>query len=285
MNKIALLLIISSCLLDSSNQSEFKVYNAYELKEIGRSFKMGHVIRSDLEIMNDREGKLYYELPGISRDLMSKSKPVNMIIRISDLEGKKISDIEIQHNDVDIDLSWFQIHHLSQRKFLVFTVGRYRFYILNLANNKVIGPIKPKVEGEASDSQDGTIHFTEVFNDGQYLVGYANNMGMFCYNLKDLYDPIQVNHICTENQHNHSSYFFLDKRQGSMYNGLCIKNHVLGKYDSLSFLFQGKTLELSEDGSPLKSIIDNRYLHLNSYTIDGTSEPIIIDYQNGVLKR
>ena len=199
---------------------------------------MGHVIRSDFETVNDGTGKLFYEIAGTTKESMAKSKPVNMVIRMLDQDGSNTQDIEIDYNDIDIDLSGFRIHYLGQRKFLVFTVGRYRFCILNLSTNKVIGPIVPRIEGEASDSQDGTLSFNEVFNHGQYLIGYANNFGMFFYNLMDLYNPIFINHICSENQHLHKNYFFLDKRRDNIYNGLFIDNHWHGTYDSIRFIFQ-----------------------------------------------
>lgn len=284
MRRIFLLILFSLCLLHLWSQSGFKVYDEYTISESCRIFQMGHIIKSDCEIMHDGTGKLYYETAGTVKESMAKSKPVNMVIRLLDNEGTITQDIEIDYNDIDIDLSGFRIHYLGQRKFLVFTLGRYRFCILNLSNNRIIGPLAPRIEGAASDSQDGTLSFTEVFHNGQYLIGYAHNFGMFCYNLMDLYNPVFVNHICTENQHLHKNYFHLDKRRDNIYNGLFINNHSHGTYDSASFIFQGKMLELSDDGSPKWSVFRTRFIQLQEILANQQIGSLIIDIHTGKLE-
>ena len=284
MIRIVTLLLLSYCFLNLWSQSGFTVYDEYSIGELGRSFQMGHIIKPGYEIMHDGTGKLFYEPEGTAKESMAKSEPVNMVIRLLDQEKKNSQDIEVDFNDIDIDLSGFVIHYLGQRKFLVFTVGRYRFCILNLSTNRIIGPLTPQIEGAASDSQDGTLGFTEVFHHGQYLIGNAHNFGMFCYNLMDLYNPLFVNHICNENQHLHNGYFFLDKRYDNVYNGLFIDNHRQGTYDSIRFIFQGKVLKLTDDGLPEMSVLNTGLLQLREILANEQLDSLIIDIHTGKLE-
>jgi hypothetical protein len=166
------------------------------------------------------------------KESMAKSKPVNMVLRLLDHEGTITQDIEIDYNDIDIDLSGFQIHYLGQREFLVFTLGRYRFCILNLSNNSI------------------------VF----------------------------VNHICAENQHLHKRYFFLDKRRDNIYNGLFLNNHLQGTYDSASFIFQGKMLELNDDGSPKLSVFKTGFIQLQEILANQQLDSLTIDIHTDKLE-
>jgi len=284
MNKLLLCLVLCSVHINSWSQSTFKVYHEYKLAEALRIFQMGHKIMPDKKIMNDGRGKLYYENPDATNETMRKSAPVNMIIRIADLNGDIVQDLEIHHNDVDIDLSGFLIHYLGSRKFLVFSVGRYSFYLLNVSTHKLVGPLQSGVEGEASDSQDGTISMKEVFHNGQYLIGYAQGFGMFCYNLMDLYNPVPVDHLCTEQTHLHKTYFFLDHRINNIYNGLVIENDPSGAYDLAKFLFQGVKLRLDENGQLLQEIIDDTYVQYQKIEHDGQTSSFTIDFNDGIIQ-
>lgn len=266
-------------------QNSFKVYRTYEIPELSLKFEMAQRLIEDMEIINDGRGKLYYEEPGTKRDNMTKSKPVNMIIVVKGMDDKIQKEIEIDYNAIDIDLSGFPMHYNGTRKFIVIRVGRYRFWLLNLSNFKMVGPLYSGVTGEASDSQDGSLSFLEVFSNGQYLIGYAWGFGIFCYNLLDLYNPVLVNHICTEKHHNHKNYFFLDHRIDNIYNGIVIKNHSYRNYEPAEFLFQGIMLELDENRNPIKEIIDDRFIKLNSIEGDGTVTPIVVDFIAGESRK
>ena len=282
MKKVSLCVILCLLFLNANSQRSFKVYNQYNIPELSLSFEMGHRLIEAKDMVSDGKGKLYYEEPGITKENMTKSDPVNMIIRINGPTENDSRDIELPYNDIDIDLSGFPIHYVGVRKFLVIRVGRYRFYILNLSNFNVVGPQYAGVSGEASDSQDGSLSFLEVFNNGQYLIGYAWGFGIFCYNLMDLYYPELVDHICTEEYHNHQNYVFLDHQIDNVYVGIAIKNHSYRDYNPAEFLFQGLMLETDEKVQPIKRIIDDQFLMLNRIKDDGSVIPFRVDFIKGV---
>jgi hypothetical protein len=281
MNKLILILAMAIFNRDVKSQIDFKVYHEITVQEMDRVFQMGHILIPGLNIMNDGKGKLYYEKNGITKDAMKKTKPVNMIIRVSDLKGRKVKDMVVDFNDIDIDLSGFGLTYLGNRKFLIIDVGRYSFLILNLTNDKLIGPLKPSVEGKRGDTQDGSLSINVVFNEGQYLIGYSYGMGLFCYNLMDLYNPIQIESFYMEKSNISGNYFFLDKRKDNTYNGIFAEMPRINTVDSVHFLFQGIKFETDSNKIITRRIVDNRYLILSEKNETGDNSPIIIDYKIG----
>jgi hypothetical protein len=285
LKRLLFMLILISIYSGLKSQNDFKVYKTVTIHEVNRTIQLGQILIPGYKIMVDGTGKLFYEKDGISGDKMTKAKPANMIIRLSDLSGMKVKDITIDFNDVDIDLSQFGLKYLNDRKFIIIGVGRYCFTILNLINDKIIGPLSPKVEGKRGDSQDGSVYINMVFNNGQYLIGYSYGMGLFCYNLMDLYNPIQVESFSSENSSINGNCFFLDKRKDNLYNGLVAKMPGINKVDSVYFLFQGLRLEADGNGMPIRKFVNNRCLILFELQESGYSIPIIIDYKFGKVIR
>ena len=283
MKKLFLCALLCLACSSAFSLSGFKAYHTYHISELSLHFEMGHKLLETKEIVIDGKGKLFYEEPGSTKESMTKAHPVNMIVRIKGSNEAILKEIELAHNDVDIDLSGFSIHYVGSRKFLVFTVGRYSFYMINLSNFRLIGPLYSGITGEASDSQDGTLSFIEVFNDGQYLIGYAWGFGIFCYNLMDLYNPVIVDHICTEQYHNHPTYFFLDHRIDNIYNGIVIQYGKTGQRTPAKFLFRGARLDLSDQGELYSEIVDDRYIRLKKIADDGSVIPIQIDFIAGTI--
>jgi hypothetical protein len=270
--------------LNVHSQDDFKTYAKEIIKEENIVISIGQILHEKLIILNDGKGGLFYEHEGVSRAEMTKTKPVNMVLRISDFQGNNIKDIEIDFNDIDIDLSGFGIKYLGSRKFITINVGRFHRYILNLSNLKLIGPIRPHIEGsEFGDSQDGNPLFLEVFNQGQYLVGCLTGMGYFCYNLMDLYNPIQITHYCADNSILKGKYFFLDKREKDIYNGILAEFPKYKTIDTISFMFQGLRFEIDESNNIVSKNTKNRFLILQQIMENGEKHPLIIDYLNGVI--
>ncbi len=130
MRRQVLVFYFSFYLLSLFSQSSYKVYSKYQIPELDRTFQMVHELNPDYEIVGDGHGKLYYEDAGATRHSMEKARPVNMKILVLDQDGNEVWKFEMDYNDVDIDLSRFQVHYVGTRKFVVFTAGRSRFYIL-----------------------------------------------------------------------------------------------------------------------------------------------------------
>lgn len=284
MRQYFILFIILFCFIELKSQDNFKVYAKETLDDQKLVLSIGKVIHENLIIMNDGKGGLYYERNGISKEEMTKKKPVNMILRITDLHGSVIKDIEINFNDIDIDLSGFGIKYFGSRKFITLNVGRFQRYILNLSNLKLIGPIRPHIEGgEFGDSQDGNPLFLEVFNQGQYLLGCLTGMGYFCYNLMDLYNPVQVTHYSTDKSNLKGKYFFLDKRDDNIYNGIIAEFPKYKTIDTVFFLFQGLKFEEDQSSNIVFKNVKDQYLILYELNSTDESNPFIIDYLSGEL--
>lgn len=265
------------------SQDIFKVYSEIHIDEINRRFQIGHVIKEGYEITSiERNGKLYYIKSGTPKNEATKDYPVNMVIRILNEHDVIVKDIIIDFNDVDIDLSGFGIKYFGSRNFITVNVGRFQRYILNLSKLKIIGPIRPYIEGgEFGDGQDGNPIFLRVFDDGQYLIGCLTGMGYFCYNLMDLYNPVQVDYYCCDDCIFNGKYFFLDKRKENIYNGLLVEVPKYMKINAVFFLFQGLKFELDESNSIITRKIKNRYLVLHQIKDNGDKSPLIIDYLEG----
>ena len=285
MKKAFLILLLSLVFLDAKSQDGFKVYHEIEIEALDMHLQIGHEIKEGFRIeCLDNDGKLHYVRSDTPKNEATKEYPVNMIIRVLTEQGKLVKDIMIDFNDVDIDLSGFGIKYIGERKFITVNVGRFQRYILNLSNLKLIGPFQPHIDGaEFGDSQDNNAIFLKVFNNGQYLIGYLTGAGYFCYNLMDLYNPIQVDHYCTEYCKLKGKYFFLDKRAENIYNGIIIDSNQIKSVDSVYFLFQGERLEQDKIGKVITQNLKNNYLILNRIDKNSKKSPFAIDYSTGEI--
>jgi len=282
MIRTIILIILSLCGIDLKSQTDFKVYNELILNEVNLKFQIGQPILDGFEIMNNGKGRLFYELPGTDKDRMTESKPVNITIRISDLSDKILKDVILDYNDIDIDMAQFAAHYFGDRKFIVITV-RYRFYIVNLSNFKVIGPLSPKPKGCREDAISGSMgKGFKVFDNGQYLLGTAADFGVFCYKLLDLYNPVEIDGYYTEPSYSSLFYFYLDNRVDNIYNGICV-NNATRNIDKIDYLFKGFRFQQHNNDSIIKSNIDKQYLLLKQYNKEDNIVVLVIDYKNGRL--
>lgn len=282
MKRIVLLFILSVVLKSVSAQNEFKVYRELSIPEENRNYQIGQVIKDGFEITGDGRGKLFYELPDTKRENVTKKHPVNLIVRESDKSGKILKDITIDFNDVDIDMAVFSAYYFGSRRFLVITI-RYRFYIINLSNYKVIGPLSPKPKGCRQDAISGSMSGNfKVFDKGQYLIGSAADFGVFCYMLLDLYNPVEIDGVFQEPSYSSPFYFFLDQRKDNIYNGIFVHNSTRA-FEKIEYLFKGFRFKLNENKELVKHDIDKQYLVLKQFDKEDNLIDCIIDYKNGKL--
>ena len=211
MKKALLISMITLVSITGYAQFDFQVYEKYTLPGDSLEFLMGHLIKPDLEILHNGKGKLFYGTRGTNGDELDEGKPVNMIIRCLNRNTGKTLDVEIPFNDLAIDLSGFALHYAGKSNYLVFTTGRYHFYLLNLANYSLTGPLGSGLEGPRSDSQDGTLSFTGVFNEGEALLGSAHNHGYFCYNIGNLSMPVLASYRISSNSQGEERVHFLNR--------------------------------------------------------------------------
>lgn len=280
MIRIIILTILLLYVVDLKSQTDFKVYKELILYDENLKFQIGQPILDGFEIMNNGKGRLFYELPGTDKDKMIESKPVNITIRISELSDKNLKDVTLDYNDIDIDMASFAAYYFGDRKFIVITI-RYRFYIVNLSNYKVIGPLSPKPKGCREDAISGTMgKGFKVFDNGQYLFGTAADFGVFCYKLLDLYHPVEIDGYYTEPPYSSPFYFYLDNRKDNIYNGIYV-NNATRNIDKIDYLFKGFRFKQYNKDSIIKSDIDNQYLLLKQYDKEDNIIDLVIDYKNG----
>jgi hypothetical protein len=282
MLRTIILTILLLYVVDLKSQVDFKVYNELILKEENFKFQIGQTIFDGYEIMNNGKGRLFYELPGTDKNKMTESKPVNITIRISGLNDRIIKNITLDYNDIDIDMAQFVAYYFGDRKFIVITV-RYRFYIVNLSNYKVIGPLFPKPKGCREDAIRGSMgKGFKVFDNGQYLLGTAADFGVFCFNLLDLYHPFEIDGYYTEPPYPSQFYFYLDHRVDNIYNGIFV-NNATRNIDKIDYLFKGFKFQQNNNDSIIKYVIDKLYLLLKQYDKEDNIIDLVIDYKNGRL--
>lgn len=283
MKKTYLVLLLSILPFAGKGQDDFIKYHELEINQINRVFLMGHITNPDYMIMHDGKGKLYYEPHGTSKNEMSKLRPVNMTIRVIDSVGNKIEEIEVDYNDLDIDLSGFESYHIGEQSYLIFKTGRYRFNLINLMNYHVIGPFLPDVQGPRADSQDGSIGSLKTLSNGQYILGYSWGMGLFCYNLADIQEPVQLEEYSAKMNYGVGSYLFLNYQADSLCNAVFTKMTTKGSIDTAYFLFQGLKFETDSLGVISKQHISDGLLKFNEIKQDTTSSPLIINFIKGYI--
>lgn len=156
--------------------------------------------------------------------------------------------------------------------------GFENFYILDLPNKKLSGPLKPKFLNErfSEDAQSGMIKRLEVWEN--YVIGYAHSMGSFAFDLTDPSSPkalLPSAEFEKEEGLEYNSLFFLaasDEEGGHQI--------IIPSYDVENDKFNvgallGKPSQVSTSIS--KNVRDNRFLVIKENGEDGKSKPLAID--------
>lgn len=258
-------------------QDFFDIYSKVILTELNRKLEVGRLIPDNYELINDGNGKMLIKSSVNRNDSLLS----NVLVRISDLDGERIKEIDTKYYGTDNDFV-FSTSFINDRKFIVLS-RRGAFYMLNIFTNILIGPIQLNSRIEyAEDAQSGLIWTSEVFNNGQYLIISAIDEGIYCFNLDDIYNPFEVEFYTNRKILFKGNFFFLDRRKGNIYNGIVAskEGNYSRKYNS-RFLFQAYKFKVDSKNEIIKYNIDDRYLILLQ---DRGPEPfvyVIIDYFDG----
>lgn len=260
-------------------QDRFEVYSKKTIPELNRKLEVGRMIPNDHELINSVTGKMFIKSLANPKDSVLSS----YLVRISDLNGKLIKEIDTKYSWSDLDF-YFGTSYIGNRKFNIMA-RRGAFYILNLSANHLIGPIQLSSRiNEAQDGQSGLVWTSEVFNEGQYLIISAIDEGIYCLNLDDLYTPFEVEFYADRKTLFKGHFFFLDHRKDNIYNGIVAsKENNYSKEYHPKFLFQGYQLKVNANNEIIKYNIDNRYLVLLRDQQKTENDYLIIDYFEGRL--
>jgi hypothetical protein len=159
--------------------------------------------------------------------------------------------------------------------------GFDKFYIFNLENRKLTGPIRPKFLNEryVEDAQAGMIKRLEVWED--FLVGYAQSMGSFVFNLKTPNSPEAVlpaaEYEIQEGTEYNSLFLLISSDEENGYQALLPDYN----YETESFSI-GALLEKPSKLEPqiAKNVRDNRFIVIKELLGGTESRPIGIDMEN-----
>lgn len=277
MKTIILLTIITLLILSFTTfgQGFFQVNSEVKLTELNRKLEVGRLIPKNHELIRDGKGKMFIK----STVSVNDSLPSHVLVRISELDGNLIREIDTKYVWDDLDF-FFSTSYINNRKFIIMA-RRGAFYILNLSTNILIGPIHliSRIEC-AQDGQSGLIWTPEVFNDGQYLIISAIDEGIYCFNLDDIYNPFEVEFYTDRKILFKGNYFFLDQRKENIFNGIIAsKESNYSKEYQSRFLFQGYRFKMDSNNKIIKYNIDNRYLAL--LRDQEQKKYFIIDYFDG----
>jgi hypothetical protein len=160
---------------------------------------------------------------------------------------------------------------------LVGIIGVDKFYVYDVANNLLSPALKPKFKGERymEDAQSGAIVSLEPW--GRYIIGYAQDQGMFAYNMTIPRSPKQVDPVAEFEQPNesHSTLFLLSMQEQN-------DQALVPQYDANNKKMELNPLIESSQGitqQVTKRVGNRRYvvLRLN----DKTKTPVAVDMQTG----
>ncbi len=226
---------------------------------------------------DDRNQRNYEDLAlklVISRD----TTHTNQYLTIYE-KDQRIQSFKLNH---EVDLYKFDVDFLGKQKFLVIR-GRYHFYMLDISTKMLIGPFGPIPRGDIADAQSGMLVDMKLFENRHYLIIRALDYGIYCYNLKDIYNPFEIECYVSENFPYH--HFFLDKNSSGLYNGIVSYTDNGWDIISTSFLFKEYRFEENDvDKSILKKDIKDQYLFLRHYPEkSNVSQPFVIDYREGKI--
>ncbi|NJK82740.1 MAG: hypothetical protein HC912_01935 [Saprospiraceae bacterium] len=160
---------------------------------------------------------------------------------------------------------------------LVGIIGVDKFYVYDIANNVLSAPLKPTFKGERymEDAQSGAIVSLEPW--GRYVIGYAQDQGMFAYNMTIARSPKQINPVAEFEQPNESySTLFLLSMEAQNDQALVPQYDANNKKMELNPLIetaQGITQQTTKRAGNRRYVI----LRLN----DKTKTPVAVDMQTG----
>ncbi len=160
---------------------------------------------------------------------------------------------------------------------LVGIIGVDKFYVYDVANNLLSPALKPKFKGERymEDAQSGAIVSLEPW--GRYIIGYAQDQGMFAYNMTIPRSPKQVDPVAEFEQPNESyATLFLLSMQEQNDQALVPQYDANNKKMELNPLIestQGITQQVTKRAGNRRYVV----LRLNNKS----KTPVAVDMQTG----
>ncbi|MFQ5448749.1 MAG: hypothetical protein ACE5FF_17635, partial [Saprospiraceae bacterium] len=162
--------------------------------------------------------------------------------------------------------------------------GFNQIYLYHLGERKLMGPFAPEFMNEryAEDAQSGMIDRLEVWEN--YLIGHANGMGAFVFDLSSPAHPEPVLPLAE-----------YEVEPGMLYNSLFLLHSanendgsqaIIPSYDAEKEEFKvnplfDKPRKIEQSLNP--SFRNNRYLVLKEYTRPNDSRPVAIDMGKRIL--
>lgn len=181
----------------------------------------------------------------------------------------------------------FQTKIFGERSFVIIS-GHSKLYIFNIHSDKIIGPLTATWRGEGcgTDAQSGMWYAFEIIQNGQYLLAYAIDCGLYCYDLRDLYHPKEVEFYKSGSNYSHEgagNYTFIDLRKENIYNVITASCNNFETEITYNILLYGLRFQQDSAKQLDKDIIDDRYLILRQIKPDSAIKKIIIDLQSGLI--
>lgn len=206
-------------------------------------------------------------------------------------KGNEVKEIRIIFPNNDFDLISFGASVNSQRKFVIIQ-SRYSFSLLNLYNNKIVGPFSPKFYGVGQDAQSGMISGLKIILDGRAIIGYCVDGGAFMYDFTDFYNgkeltpasfPFATNNriFIMSNLSSENKFFGLfvceDSWQVS-YNYLFVSKNV--EWKDYSYLEKLSELEV-EDLIIGEKSVEYRYTIINEFAENEKFQYLVYENYTG----
>ena len=198
---------------------------------------------------------------------------------IKNSTGDVIKTISI---DKEYDPYHFKDFYQGQRNFAIIG-GRYKFYIVNVSNNKLIGPFSACCRIEAEDAQTGVLYAYKIIKDGQYLLVNALDNGLTCFSLLDLYNPKEVDFFKFDSIYFKGNYVFIDKRKENIFNGISAECGNYNKEIDYKVLFHGCRFEIDSSEKLKYMISDKKLLTLKQIVSDSIVKDFRVDLESGLI--
>lgn len=176
---------------------------------------------------------------------------------------QKSIELNIASQNADF-VSFGPFIYKTRRFILIY--ARYSFFIINLYNDKIIGPVGSRFYGVRDDSQSGMLSGLKIIFDGRFIIGYSVDNGAFLIDLTNLYQPTEsrtaTNPFASENR-----VFIIDsfEKPGRHFGILVTAKDWEAEY---KLLFTNKKIEDFEHPLLNREINDRTLLDTNFDLID-----------------
>lgn len=178
----------------------------------------------------------------------------------------------------------FRDLYIGERSFAIIG-GRYKFYIFNISTDRLIGPLQitPKEGSVFEDAQSGVNYAYSILHNGQYLLVYALDLGLFCFSLQDLYIPVEISELISDTKNSIWTQVFFEARGEGIYNVIVAACKNYQKEIELIRLLPGYRLRTNQDNSLWYKASDDNVILIESIRDSTDIRAIKIDLEEGVV--